>query len=284
MAQKNLLVDRFEAARPHLLAVAYRMLGSASEAEDVVQDAWLRLDGQDAAGIEDLPAWLRRVVARLALDRLRHRRSRAEVPAGETPEQAAPDDLEAEAVLLESVGAAMLVVLERLAPAERLAFVLHDMFAVPFDEIAAIIERSAEAARQLASRARRRVRGGPMDADRRRQKTVVEAFLAASRAGDFAALLAVLDPDVTFRADAAAMRLGAGADMAGAEAVATAFKGRARTAVAAFIGEGAGLLVPAGRTLRLVLRMEVRKGRIAAIEALAEPAVLRDLRIGAGEA
>jgi RNA polymerase sigma-70 factor (ECF subfamily) len=283
MAQKNLLVDRFEAARPHLVAVAYRMLGSAGEAEDVVQDAWLRLDGQDAAGIEDLPAWLRRVVARLALDRLRRRRRRAEVPVGEAPAETAPDDPEAEAVLLESVGAAMLVVLERLSPAERLAFVLHDMFAVPFEEIAVIIERSAAAARQLASRARRRVRGGPMDADRRRQKEVVEAFLAASRAGDFAALLAVLDPDVTFSADAAAQRLGAGTEMAGAEAVATAFKGRARTAVAAFIGEGAGLLVPLGRTLRLVLRMEVREGRIAGIEALAEPEVLRALRIGVGE-
>ena len=208
MDQQEWLARQFEDHRPHLRAVAYRMLGSLSEADDAVQDAWLRLSGADTSHVENLEGWLTTVVARVALNMLRSRRTRREQPLDVRVPDPIIDSAEGgnpehDALLADSVGLALLVVLERLTPAERLAFVLHDMFAVPFEEIAPIMERSPEATRQLASRARRRVRGvAPVpDADLTAQWEVVEAFLAASRKGDFEALVAVLDPDVVLRAD-----------------------------------------------------------------------------------
>ncbi len=225
------------------------MLGSVSEADDAVQEAWLRLSRADASEIENLGGWLTTVVARVCLDMLRSRTSRREEPLGPgLPEPIAGDgdalDPEHAAVLADSVGLAMLVVLDTLPPAERLAFVLHDMFAVPFDEIAPIVGRSPDAARQLASRARRRVQGASADpvADRARQREVVEAFLAAARDGRFDALLALLDPDVVVRADRAAVQAGASEEVRGAEAVAGTFSGRARAARAALVGGAVGLV------------------------------------------
>jgi RNA polymerase sigma-70 factor (ECF subfamily) len=224
MSDGDRVAERFEAERPRLRAVAYRLLGSPSEAEDAVQEAWLRLSRSDSAAIESLEAWLTTVVARVALNMLRSRRARREEPFDDhVPEPVAAAaggaDPEHEALVADSVGLALLVVLETLTPPERLAFVLHDMFGVPFDEIAPIVDRSPDAARQLASRARRRVRGvGPSsDADPAAQREVVEAFLAAGRKGDFGALVALLDPDVVLRAD---MGTGELLEVHGAEAVA----------------------------------------------------------------
>src|SRR4051812_8185754 len=224
MTEGEWQAERFEANRIHLRAVAYRMLGSVSEADDAVQEAWLRLSRADAAEVENLRAWLTTVVARVCLDMMRSRRSRREEPLGpHVPEpilsRADGLDPEHETLLADSVGLALLVVLETLTPAERLAFVLHDMFAVPFDEIAAIVDRSPEATRQLASRARRRVRGAPVpDTDLNTQWEVVEAFLAAARNGDFDTLVAVLDPDIVLRVDGG--RTGLSKHVRGAEAVA----------------------------------------------------------------
>src|SRR5438067_11265073 len=227
MDTQDWLTDRFEAHRAHLKAVAYRMLGSASEADDAVQEAWIRLSRAGADDVANLGGWLTTVVSRVCLDMLRSRSARREepidTPVPETgPGQAAPVDPEQEALLADSVGSALLVVLETLAPAERLAFVLHDLFAVPFDEIAAIVGRSPAAARQLASRARRRVQGAaPVpDRDLARQRQVVDAFLAAARGGDFDALVAVLDPDVVLRADRGAVPAGGLTQIHGAAAVA----------------------------------------------------------------
>jgi RNA polymerase sigma factor (sigma-70 family) len=206
--ERDWLTKRFEEQRPHLRAVAYRMLGSLSEADDAVQEAWLRLNRSDTREVENLAAWLTTVVARVSLNMLRSRKGRREEPLGvhmpdPIVDRADGTDPEHEALLADSVGLALLVVLETLSPAERLAFVLHDIFAVPFDEIAPIVERSPEAARQLASRARRRIQGETTvpDADLETQREVVEAFLAAARGGDFEALLEVLDPDVVLRVD-----------------------------------------------------------------------------------
>src|SRR3954454_25011282 len=208
MDERDWLAERFEDNRAHLRAVAYRMLGSLSEADDAVQEAWLRLNRTDASEIENLGGWLTTVVARVSLNVLRSRTSRREEPLGvHVPEpvvdRADGTDPEHEALLADSVALPLLVVLQTLSPAERLAFVLHDMFAVPYDEIAPIVDRSPEATRQLASRARRRVQGERTvpDPDLDRQREVVEAFLAASREGDFQALVAVLDPDVVLRQD-----------------------------------------------------------------------------------
>jgi RNA polymerase sigma-70 factor (ECF subfamily) len=213
MDDRDYLARRFEENRTHLRAVAYRMLGSVTEADDAVQEAWLRLSRADATAVENLPGWLTTVVARVSLDMLRARASRRETPLGpHVPEpivsRADGIDPEREALVADSVGLALLVVLETLSPAERLAFVLHDMFAVPFEEIAPIVGRSPTAARQLASRARRRVRGAAPapDADLGTQRRVVDAFLAAARGGDFDALLEVLDPDVVLRVDRGALR------------------------------------------------------------------------------
>src|SRR5579864_3008007 len=237
MDEHEWLAEQFEANRTHLRAVAYRMLGSLSEAEDAVQESWLHLSRSDTSGVLNLGGWLTTVVARICLDMLRSRHSRRE----ESLDASLPEpitsrdgwiDIEQEALLADSVGLALLVVLDTLNPAERLAFVLHDIFAMPFDEIAPMVERSETATRQLASRARRRVRGGAMvkDADLPYQRNVVDAFLAASRAGDFNALLTVLDPEVVFRIDGAASPKGVSREVRGAPAVARQFSRRARGA------------------------------------------------------
>src|SRR6266545_657087 len=248
MERHEALAERFEANRSHLTAVAYRMLGSLHEADDAVQEAWLRLNRSDTSGVDNLRGWLTTVVARVCLDMLRSRKSRREEPlAAHALEPNATGaealDPEQEALMTDSVGLALLVVLDKLAPAQRVAFVLHDVFAMPFDDIAAVVGRSPAAVRQLASRARRRVQGSAVpDADLERQREVVNAFLAASRGGDFEALLAVLDPEVLFRADASAVYPGSPREMRGAAAVATrAFKG-ARDAELALVDGAVGLV------------------------------------------
>lgn len=277
---------RFEATRPHLRAVAYRMLGSHAEADDAVQETWLRLDRAEPDGVENLTGWLTTTVARVCLDRLRSRQSRREEPLGtHLPEPGAElnDELDPEqqAVLADNVGAALLVVLDLLGPAERVAFVLHDIFAVPFDEIGPIVNRSAEAARQLASRARRRVQGATADRsfDLMRQRQIIHAFLAASRDGDFDALLALLDPDVIFRADDTAIRIGAPTETHGAAAVARAASGRAWGAQPALVDGAIGLVwAPAGR-LRGAFCFAITEGKIAAITMIADPKRIRELDI-----
>lgn len=249
MTENNWLAEQFEAYRTHLRAVAYRMLGSTNEADDAVQEAWLRLSRTDTSGVENLAAWLTTVVGRVCLDMLRTRSSRREEPFAEhgvapIVDRRGQHDPEQDVLLGDSVGIALLVVLETLAPAERVAFVLHDMFAVPFDEIAVIVDRSPDAARQLASRARRRIQGaGPVPSvDLARRRRIVDAFLAASRKGDFAALLSVLDPEVVARADPAAIQMGAAQEIRGAPAVAETFAGRARAAQPALINGAPGLV------------------------------------------
>src|SRR5262245_52170519 len=224
MRERKWLAEQFEANRTHLRAVAYRMLGSSAEADDAVQEAWLKLGRSDTSAVENLTGWLTTVIARVCLDMLRARKTRREEPTVEEAAEtvAGDDDPERAALLADSVGLALLVVLQKLAPAERVAFVLHDMFDLPFEEIAAVIGRSPVAARQLASRARRRVKGGPLnpDEDVARQRQVAAAFLAASRDGNFDGLLAVLDPEVVFRADRVATQMGGTAEIAGGVAVA----------------------------------------------------------------
>jgi RNA polymerase sigma factor (sigma-70 family) len=273
MNEQKFLTEKFEANRAHLRAVAYRMLGSTGEADDAVQEAWLRMSRADTSDVANLAGWLTTVVARVCLDMLRSRKSRREQPLDpDVPEPAARPESERDAEMADNVGAALLVVLETLAPAERLAFVLHDMFAVPFEEIAPIVGRTPAAARQLASRARRRVQGtsAAPDADIARQRRVVDAFLAASHGGDFEALLAVLDPDVVFRADDAAVRLGALAEIRGAAAVAATFKGRAQGAKPALADGAPALAVVLRGQLRILLRLTIRQDRIAAVEAIAD--------------
>jgi len=277
------LVERFEENRSHLRAVAYRMLGSRTDADDALQEAWIRLSRADTSGVENLGGWLTTVVARVCLDMLRSRKSRREEPLdAHVPEPTVSREdrthPEHDALLADSVGLALLVVLETLAPAERVAFVLHDLFDLPFDEIAPIVGRSPAAARQLASRARRRVQGVTApDVDRTRRRALVDAFLAASRDGDFEALLAVLDPDVVVRADAEAVRIGASAEVRGAQAVAETFKGRARAAQPALVNGAAGLVwVAAGRP-RVVFEFTTAGGKIVAIDLVADPERLRQL-------
>jgi RNA polymerase sigma-70 factor, ECF subfamily len=285
MSERDYLAERFEEHRTHLRAVAYRMLGSVAEVDDAVQEAWLRLSRADAAEIDNLGGWLTTVVARVCLDMLRSRKSRREEPfTPEAPEPVATGPSgaspEHEAVLADSVGLALLVVLDKLEPAERLAFVLHDMFGVPFDEIASIVGRSPEAARQLASRARRRVRGGGSpDADLRRQREVVEAFVAALRAGDFEGLLAVLDPDLVVRAD---MPPAPPSEVRGA---ATWAKGAisyghlVRLTQFALVDGAIGVVVaPQGRLVR-ALRFSIADGKIAEIEVIGNPARLGELEV-----
>ena len=277
------LVERFEENRSHLRAVAYRMLGSRTDADDAVQEAWIRLSRADTSGVENLGGWLTTVVARVCLDMLRSRKVRREEPLGaHVPEPTVSREdrthPEHDALLADSVGLALLVVLETLAPAERVAFVLHDMFDLPFDEIAPIVGRSPAAARQLASRARRRVQGVTApDVDRTRQRALVGAFLAASRDGDFEALLAVLDPDVLVRADAEAVRMGASAEVRGAPAAADTFKGRARAAQPALVNGAAGLVWVAGGRPRVVFAFTITEARIVAIDLVADPERLRQL-------
>jgi RNA polymerase sigma factor (sigma-70 family) len=285
------LAERFEAHRAHLRAVAYRMLGSLSEADDAVQEAWLRLSRSEVSGIENLGGWLTTVVARVCLNLLRSRNSRREQPLGvhmPDPVVSRADGVnpEHEALLADSVGLALLVVLDTLAPAERLAFVLHDMFAVPFDQIAPIVGSSPAAARQLASRARRRVQqAAPTpDADLTRQRAVVDAFFAASRNGDFAALVAVLDPDVVLRSDGGPARPGASAVVHGGRTVAEqalTFAQLSPFVRPALVNGAAGVVVaPHGRPFS-VMGFTVRNGKIIAIDVLADPTRLRQLELAA---
>jgi RNA polymerase sigma factor (sigma-70 family) len=283
MDEHEWLAQKFEENRTHLRTVAYRMLGSISEADDAVQEAWLRLSRSDTSGIQNPGGWLTTVVGRVCLDMLRSRSSRREEPLGEYPSVRVPQpiasrgdgtDPEQETLLADSVGLALLVVLETLAPAERLAFVLHDMFGVPFDEIAPIVGRSPTATRQLASRARRRVQGATNvpDADLARQREVVDAFLAAARGGDFEALVAVLDPDVVLRADSGAMLAGLSREEHGAPAVARrAAKGRARAARPALVNGTVGVVVAPRGQLLMVLGFTIRGGKIVEIDAIANP-------------
>jgi RNA polymerase sigma factor (sigma-70 family) len=287
MAEQGFLAEQFEEHRTHLRSVAYRMLGSPSEADDAVQETWLRLSRADTDDVENLAAWLTTVTARVCLNMLRSRRTHREEPL----EPSVPDPVvtridatnpEHEAVLADSVGLAMLVVLEMLAPAERLAFVLHDMFAVPFEEIAPIVGRTPTAARQLASRARRRVQGAPAvpDADVARQREVVDAFFAAARSGDFEALVAVLDPDVVLRADGGRAMPSATAIVRGAREVAARalmFSSLHPFARPALVNGLPGVVVaPEGQPVS-VMAFTVVHGRIVAIDALADPERLQEL-------
>jgi RNA polymerase sigma-70 factor (ECF subfamily) len=290
---KDLIAAEFEEHRPRLQAVAYRMLGSTQEAEDALQEAWLRLNGSDSGSIANLPGWLTTVVSRVALDMLRARNRRRENYAGSwLPEPiVAVDhgtaDPEHEALVADSVGLAMLVVLETLSPRERLAFVLHDMFAVSFQEIATIIDSTPDAARQLASRARRRLRGAPTaDADLGRQRQLVEAFLKAARDGDLDALISVLDPDVVFHHDAGSGRRAQG-PIVGADAVARTSleRGRpfARLAEPAVVNGGAGVIVRSGDRVIGVAGMTIVGDRIVEIDLVTDPAKLHAVRETSGE-
>jgi len=282
------LAERFEADRARLRAVAYRLLASPSEAEDAVQEAWLRLSRADTSEVENLSGWLTTVVARVCLDMLRSRRSRREQPLpldGEfLPD---PADPEHEAVLAESVGMAMLAVVQRLAPAERVAFVLHDVFGVPFEDIAGIVGRSPVAARQLASRGRRRVQGASEQgraADLARQRDIVEAFFRASRDGDFQGLLAVLDPEVALRVDETALRMGLRtgwlrSELHGARAVAEKFNGAAQAAQLALIDGAPGAVWAANGRPVVVFGFTVRDGKVVEIELAADAERLRQLNI-----
>jgi RNA polymerase sigma factor (sigma-70 family) len=287
MDEQTWLADRFEDNRPHLRAVAYRMLGSLSDADDAVQEAWQRLRRADTSDVENLAGWLTTVVARVSLNMLRTRRTRREEPL----EVRVPDpivtpetgiDPEQEAVLADSVGLALLVVLDTLTPAERLSFVLHDMFAVPYEEIAPMLERSPVAARQLASRARRRVQGrAPVpDPDLGRQREVVDAFFAAAREGDFDGLVAVLDPEVVLRADGGAARTRPTVMLRGARAVAenaTMARKLARFVRPALVNGAAGAVVTVNGQLFSVMGFTVADGRIVAIDVLYDPERLAGL-------
>lgn len=280
--EREWLAEQFEGNRPRLRSVAYRMLGSISEAEDAVQEAWLRLNRAEAADIENLGSWLTTVVARVCLDMLRARRSRREEPLPPEPQLAGAVDPEREALLAESVGMALLVVLDRLAPAERVAFVLHDLFAIPFEEVASILGRSPAAARQLASRARRRVQGASEPAETPAtpgQQPLVPAFLAAARGGDFQALLGILDPEVVLSADTAAVAMGVAPELRGAEAVAGLFSGRAHAAQTALIDGAPGLVWAPGGVPRVVFRFTFSDGRIAAINQIADPEEIAGLSV-----
>jgi RNA polymerase sigma factor (sigma-70 family) len=293
METHNWQVAQFEAERPRLRAMAYRMLGSLAEAEDAVQEAWLHLSRSDMSTVANLGGWLTTVVARVCLNMLHARASRREesleapVTAPITSYEGGIDP-EEEAELADSVGLALLVVLDTLAPAERIAFVLHDIFSVPFDEIAPLVERSPTATRQLASRARRRVRGSTMakDADLAYQRDVVDAFLAASREGSFDALLAVLDPDVVIRADRAAVSRGAAKQINGVQAVARAFRilmGRTPFTQLVLVDGAVGIVIADPMVSRgwhlFLLRLTIRGGKIVAIDVIADSAYRQQLHL-----
>src|SRR5580658_8662788 len=287
MADSDWLTAAFEDHRAHLRAVAYRLLGSMSDADDAVQDTWLRLTSTDTSEVANLGGWLTTVVARVSLNMLRSRRNRHEEPVGDAWPAAADEmaDPEIEAVLADSVGLAMLVVLDTLSPSERLAFVLHDMFAMPFTEVAAVLGRSTEATRQLASRARRRVRVAPSPdraADLARQREVATAFLAASRGGDLSALLAVLDADVTLRGDATASPAGKPLVLRGANAVAKGAvmaRGRAGHSQLALVDGAVGVVFAPGGRLQVVLAFTFGDRLITAIDVIADPGRLRQLEL-----
>jgi RNA polymerase sigma-70 factor (ECF subfamily) len=284
MDESDWLADRFEEQRAHLRAVAYRMLGSLDEADDAVQDAWLRLSRSGASEVQNLGAWLTTVVARVCLNILRSRNVRNEESLGVHVPDPIVKTPEEEALLADSIGLALLVVLDTLTPAERLAFVLHDMFQLPFEEIAPMVDRSTEAARQLASRARRRIKGAEIpaaDADLARQRQVVDAFFLATRGGDFDALVALLDPDVVLRNDAGPRRPAASFVIRGAAAVATqALKGlRSAIPVAllrpALVNGAAGVVVTIGGRPMAVMGFTITEGKILEIDAIADPERVR---------
>ena len=293
MEREDFLAEAFEATRPRLQSVAYRMLGSGAEADDAIQEAWLRLARADKGEIANVGAWLTTVVGRICLDMLPARRIRKEEALdAHAPETIPSGDASAEedAALADSIGLALLVVLDTLSPAERVAFVLHDMFDLPFEDIAAIVGRSTGATRQLASRARRRVQGGEVpDASRRRRREIVDAFLAASRSGDMGALIAVLDPDAVFRADAMAIamseaRPSPGApilapEIHGAEAVARSFSGRARAARHALLDGVPGLVWAPGGITRAAFRFTTDGIHVTAIDLVVDPAGLAAIDI-----
>jgi RNA polymerase sigma factor (sigma-70 family) len=291
MSDPDLLAEQFETYRNHLRAVAVQMLGSRHEADDAVQEAWLRLNRADAESVNNLGGWLTTVVARVCLDMLRSRARKPESSPDTAPEPVAVTSPEEEALLADSVGLALLVVLDTLEPAERLAFVLHDMFAVPFEEIGPIVGRTPVAARKLASRARRRVQSDPAvpDTSAASQREVVAAFLAAARHGDFGELLQLLDPDVVVRADAVAVemasaRASAGApdlseEMHGVDAVTRVFAGGAKAARLALVDGLAGAVVSVGGRPMAVFSFTERDGRIASIELLADPETLAVLEV-----
>jgi len=289
MDTRDGLAERFEAHRADLRAVAYRMLGSRTDADDAVQEVWVRLDRTDGRDIENLAGWLRTVLSRICLDMLRARRSRREAPVGlQVPDTAwdegAGGDPEHEALIADSVGRALLVVLERLTPAERVAFVLHDMLAVSFEEIATIVGRSLVAAKKLASRARQKVRGKPAvpAAELARQRHVVDAFLTASRRGDVEGLLAILDPGVVRRADPAALPPGIPAEVRGAREVAkeaAVFSARSAVAEVALVDGLPGIVVAPRGHLQLALTLTLRDGRITACDVIADPARLGGLTL-----
>jgi RNA polymerase sigma-70 factor (ECF subfamily) len=290
MEEKDWLTLRFDESRAHLRAVAYRMLGSAGEAEDALQEAWLKLSRSDTRAVENLSGWLTTVVARVCLDMLRARRSRREEPLTLAGDERIGSNPEAELTMADAVGPALLIVLDTLAPAERVAFVLHDMFDLSFDEIALIVDRSPAAARQLASRARRSLRGAPIPAaDVARQRVLVNAFLAASRDGDFERLIAALSPDVVLRADELAVRrakanLRHGApelasEVRGASRVSDAFKGRARAALPALIdGEAGAVWAVDGQVLAAFL-FTFARAKIAGIDVIMDPGHLAELDV-----
>ena len=291
MNDRDLLAQRFETHRQHLRAVALRMLGSSHEADDAVQEAWLRLSRSDVDAVENLGGWLTTVVARVCLDMLRARAARPEALSDRASDPVTAHSPEDEAVLADSVGLALLVVLDTLAPPERLAFVLHDIFAVSFEEIAPIVGRTPVAARQLASRARRRVQSDPAfpNAPVTAQREVVAAFLAAAREGDFGALLRLLDPDVVLRADAVAVdmassRVSAGAPelsavMHGVDAVTRVFAGGAKAARLALVDGLPGAVVSVGGRPMAVFDFTVRGSRVVGIELLADPETLGALEL-----
>ena len=284
MDDDNWLAEQFEANRTHLRAVAYRMLGSTTEADDAVQESWLRLSRSDTTVIDNLVGWLTTVVARVSLDMLRSRTIRRAEPLDEQPHDRHSDatetDPEQQALMADSVGLALLVVLDTLTPAERVAFVLHDMFGMPFDEIAPIVGRSPVATRQLASRGRGRVQGVTRvpDSDLARQRQIVTAFLAASRGGDFDALVAVLDPDAVLRADEAALRTGA-SEAVGAKAVAENFFGRAHAAQLARIDDTIGLVWARGGETRVVFAFTITDDLVARVDLIADADEIRQLDI-----
>ena len=293
MRESDWLARQFDQNRAHLRAVAYRMLGSASEADDAVQETWLKLNRSDPHAVENLAGWLTTVIARVCLDMLRARRARREGPLALAAETATDTDLEDDMVLADATGPALLVVLEMLAPAERVAFVLHDLFNLTFEEIAPIVNRTPAAARQLASRARRRVSGAETPpADLERHRELVNAFLAASRDGNFERLIAMLSPDAVLRADELAVRVAAAnlrrgapalaAEVRGASRVADAFKGRARAALPALIDGEAGAVWAMAGQVRSAFVFTFAGGHIGGIDLIMEPDHLSELDVRIG--
>lgn len=286
MRQDSWLAARFEESRPHLSAVAYRLLGSREEADDAVQESWIKLSRSDPAKVENLTGWLTTIVARVCLDMLRSRKARPEEPAGAQIPEPRPDPSQAalpdqQALIADSIGTAMLVILDTLSPPERVAFVLHDIFGVSFEEIAPVIGKTPAASRQLGSRARRRVQGtghAPPSSNSR-QRAIVDAFFAASREGRFGALLALLDPDVVLRGDAAAIAAGKPATISGAQEVAQMFCGRARGAQQALIDGQAGLVWAPGGKPRVVFALHVDGDVITRIDLIADPGHLASLEL-----